>query len=168
MADSPRSETIRSFRNSPDDFLAEALGGFVAAHPDAEWHEAGFIGRSSAVVTDSGSPAVAVISGGGSGHEPMHAGFIGAGMLAAACPGHMFTSPNAVQVTEATRWADQGAGVLHVVKNYTGDVMNFQVARQSLPDVDTRSVVVADDVATEGEPGSDGPGRRGTGATILV
>ena len=168
MADSPRSETIRSFRNSPDDFLAEALGGFVAAHPDAEWHEAGFIGRSSAVVTDSGSPAVAVISGGGSGHEPMHAGFIGAGMLAAASPGHMFTSPNAVQVTEATRWADQGAGVLHVVKNYTGDVMNFQVARQSLPDVDTRSVVVADDVATEGEPGSDGPGRRGTGATILV
>lgn len=168
MADSPRNETIRSFRNSPDDFLAEALGGFVAAHPDAEWNEAGFIGRSSAIVTDSGSPAVAVISGGGSGHEPMHAGFIGAGMLAAACPGHMFTSPNAVQVTEATRWADQGAGVLHIVKNYTGDVMNFQVARQSLPDVETRAVVVADDVATDIDSGSDGPGRRGTGATILV
>lgn len=164
---------IRSFRNDPADFLAEALGGFVASHPDAHWHDSGFLGRASAVTTRSGTPAVAVVSGGGAGHEPMHAGFLGEGMLAAVCPGLLFTSPNAVQITEATRWADQGEGVLHVVKNYTGDVMNFKVARQSLSDVDTEVVLVDDDVATDHSTdsdgsGSDGPGRRGTGATIVV
>ncbi|RRQ17241.1 dihydroxyacetone kinase family protein [Corynebacterium bovis] len=171
-------QPIRSFRNDPADFLPEALGGFVASHPDAEWHDSGFIARRSPVVTLAGDPAVSVISGGGSGHEPMHAGFLGAGMLSAVCPGLMFTSPNAVQITEATRWADQGAGVLHVVKNYTGDVMNFTVARQAVEDVDTRVVLVDDDVATDpavhaddatGDDGdSEGPGRRGTGATIIV
>lgn len=162
--DSP--DTPRSFRNDPRDFLAESLGGTVAAHPDAEWDPAGFIHRASPVVTHDGQPAVAVISGGGSGHEPMHSGFIGAGMLDAACPGHLFTSPNAVQIAEATRWADQGRGVLHVVKNYTGDVMNFSVARRMNPEVDTAAVVVEEDLAT-GEH-DDGPGRRGTAATILV
>ena len=137
-------QPIRSFRNDPADFLPEALGGFVASHPDAEWHDSGFIARRSPVVTLAGDPAVSVISGGGSGHEPMHAGFLGAGMLSAVCPGLMFTSPNAVQITEATRWADQGAGVLHVVKNYTGDVMNFTVARQAVEDADnSRSMAVA-------------------------
>jgi dihydroxyacetone kinase len=163
---------LRSFRNRPSDFLAEALGGFIASHPDAEWHDTGFIGRASATTTGTGAPAVAVVSGGGSGHEPMHAGFLGAGMLTAVCPGLLFTSPNAVQVAEATRWADQGAGVVHVVKNYTGDVMNFTVARQTLDEVDTRVVLVDDDVATDlaggAADGADGPGRRGTGATILV
>lgn len=174
----------RSFRDSAEDFLPEALGGLVAAHPDAVWHDAGFLARRSGPTTVDGAPAVAVVSGGGSGHEPMHAGFVGDGMLAAACPGLLFTSPNAVQVTEATRWADQGRGVLHVVKNYTGDVMNFHVARQSLADVETEVVIVDDDVATdvaardrgEGDGGGDGdngrdsegPGRRGTAATILV
>ncbi|MDH2455409.1 dihydroxyacetone kinase family protein [Corynebacterium bovis] len=172
-------QPIRSFRNDPADFLPEALGGFVASHPDAEWHDSGFIARRSPVVTLAGDPAVSVISGGGSGHEPMHAGFLGAGMLSAVCPGLMFTSPNAVQITEATRWADQGAGVLHVVKNYTGDVMNFTVARQAVEDVDTRVVLVDDDVATDpavhaddatgdDDGDSEGPGRRGTGATIIV
>lgn len=158
---------LPSFRNTPRDFLTESLSGFVASHPDAVWDHAGFIARRSPLTTDSGSPAVAVVSGGGSGHEPMHAGFLGAGMLAAAVPGLLFTSPNAVQVTEATRWADRasgGAGVVHIVKNYTGDIINFRVARQGLPDVPTREVVVADDVAT----GTGGPGRRGTGATVLV
>lgn len=75
-----------------------------------------------------GQQRVAVISGGGSGHEPMHAGFIGSGMLDAACPGLLFTSPNAVQIGAATEWADRGKGVVHVVKNYTGDVMNFTVS----------------------------------------
>lgn len=155
-----------AFRNSQESFLSDSLAGFIAQHPDATWHDAGFIGRSTPLRTADDKPAVAVISGGGSGHEPMHAGFIGQGMLAAACPGLLFTSPNAVQVSEATQWADQGRGVLHIVKNYTGDVMNFTVARNAAEAVDTRSVLVADDIATEGT--GEGPGRRGTGATILV
>ncbi|WP_291314418.1 dihydroxyacetone kinase family protein [Corynebacterium sp. UBA2622] len=164
------SPSLRSFRNAPHDFSAEAIGGTVAAHPDAEWNPSGFIHQASPVVTADGDPAVAVISGGGSGHEPMHSGFIGRGMLAAACPGHLFTSPNAVQIAEATKWADQGRGVLHVVKNYTGDVMNFSVARRMNPEVETATVVVKEDIATEteGTGNDDGPGRRGTAATILV
>ncbi|MDK8450603.1 dihydroxyacetone kinase family protein [Corynebacterium mastitidis] len=167
--------TPRSFRNSPADFLPEALGGLVAAHPQARWDERGFVAlvdRPAApgpeAAADPG-PRVAVVSGGGSGHEPLHAGFLGEGMLSAVCPGLVFTSPNAVQITEATRWADRGAGVLHVVKNYTGDVMNFRVARQALGGEDgvrTREVRVAEDVATA--PGGEGPGRRGTAATLLV
>ena len=155
-----------AFRNSQDTFLSDALAGLIANHPDACWHDVGFIGRTTSLRTEDGDPAVAVISGGGSGHEPMHAGFIGQGMLAAACPGLLFTSPNAVQVSEATQWADQGRGVVHVVKNYTGDVMNFTVARNAAEAVTTRTVLVADDLATDGH--EDGPGRRGTGATILV
>ena len=167
---SPSQSAPRSFRNDSAQFLPEALGGFVAAHPDAQWHNAGFIGRRSAVTTESGNPKVAVISGGGAGHEPLHAGFLGAGMLDAVCPGQLFTSPNAVQIIEATRWAEQGAGVVHVVKNYTGDVMNFKVARQTLEEIDTRVVLVDDDVATESNANgsADGPGRRGTGATAIV
>ncbi|KQB87005.1 dihydroxyacetone kinase family protein [Corynebacterium lowii] len=154
---------LPSFRNSAADFLPQALGGIIAAHPEARWDERGFIAHDA---PRPDRPRVAVISGGGSGHEPLHAGFLGTGMLSAVCPGLLFTSPNAVQITEATRWADQGAGVLHVVKNYTGDVMNFRVARQALSTVPTREVRVAEDVATEGT--GDGPGRRGTAATILV
>ena len=161
------SKTTRSFCNDPHDFLAEAAGGTVAAHPDAQWDASGFIHQESPVVTDAGVPAVAVISGGGSGHEPMHSGFVGRGMLAAACPGHLFTSPNAVQISEATAWADQGRGVLHVVKNYTGDVMNFTVARRMNPDIETDAVVVQEDIATD-TTSETGPGRRGTAATILV
>lgn len=140
-----------SFRNSPADFLPQALGGIVAAHPQARWDERGFIaydapssaphpaqepsaerGLPAASAPPAARPKVSVVSGGGSGHEPLHAGFLGEGMLSAVCPGLIFTSPNAVQITEATRWADRGAGVIHVVKNYTGDVMNFRVARQAL------------------------------------
>lgn len=161
------ARTLRSFRNKPQDFSAEALAGMIASHPDAAWNPAGFIHRISDVVTDTGEPAVAVISGGGSGHEPMHGGFVGTGMLAAACPGHLFTSPNAVQVAEATQWADQGRGVLHVVKNYTGDIMNFSVGARMDPEIQTATVVVAEDVATNTSD-DGGPGRRGTAATILV
>ncbi|WPF66133.1 dihydroxyacetone kinase subunit DhaK [Corynebacterium sp. 22KM0430] len=158
-----------SFRNSPADFLPEVLGGVVAAHPQARWDERGFIAFDAAPPAPGTQPQVAVVSGGGSGHEPLHAGFLGEGMLSAVCPGLIFTSPNAVQITEATRWADRGAGVVHVVKNYTGDVMNFRVARQALAaeGVSTREVRVAEDVATE-SAGDEGPGRRGTAATILV
>ncbi|NMD57443.1 MULTISPECIES: dihydroxyacetone kinase family protein [Tsukamurella] len=155
------------FENSAGSLFTDGLRGVLAAHPDAAWHDAGFVARR----TPRGS-GVAVISGGGSGHEPMHVGLIGAGLLDAACPGLIFTSPNAVQVAAATRSVDTGAGVVHVVKNYTGDVMNFAVARRLVaapdgdaPAVATEVVLVDDDVATED---TSGPGRRGTAATIVV
>jgi triose/dihydroxyacetone kinase / FAD-AMP lyase (cyclizing) len=149
--------------NSPDTFITDALRGFLAAHPSISWQpDPGFLHRRHA----PDAPRVGIISGGGSGHEPMHAGLIGDGMIDAACPGLVFTSPNALQIVGATRWADRGNGVLHIVKNYTGDVMNFRIARHLLRDeVATDHVLVDDDVATESE---SGPGRRGTGATIIV
>ena len=158
-------DTFKSFRNATDHFMREALGGLVAAHPCAEWHDEGFVGLLLDDAT-KGEQRVAVISGGGSGHEPMHAGFIGAGMLDAACPGLLFTSPNAVQIGAATEWANRGAGVVHVVKNYTGDVMNFTVAGNHA-DAEVAQVLVDDDVATEID-NDDSPGRRGTGATVIV
>ncbi|MEH3156129.1 MAG: dihydroxyacetone kinase family protein [Gordonia paraffinivorans] len=151
----------------PDRFLTDAIAGLVAATDHLAWEpDPGFLHR-----TDRTDDGVALVSGGGSGHEPMHSGLIGAGMLDAACPGLVFTSPNALQVAAATRRVDRGAGVLHIVKNYTGDVMNFRVARTMVRDeVVTDHVLVDDDVATD--PGADGddggPGRRGTGATVLV
>ena len=159
------THTFKSFRNTTDHFMREALGGLVAAHPCAEWHDEGFVGLSLPDAS-AGARRVAVISGGGSGHEPMHAGFIGEGMLDAACPGLLFTSPNAVQIDAATEWADRGAGVVHVVKNYTGDVMNFTVAANHAQ-AEVEHVRVADDVATEID-NDDSPGRRGTGATAIV
>ena len=152
--------------NSADTFLTDALRGFVAAHPSIGWEsDPGFLLRADRDTDESGQPKVALVSGGGSGHEPMHAGLIGAGLLDAACPGLVFTSPNAAQVAAATRWADRGAGVVHIVKNYTGDVMNFRTARTMLADeVATDEVLVDDDVATD----AGDPGRRGTGATVLV
>lgn len=158
-------DTFKSYRNATDHFMREALGGLVAAHPCAQWHDEGFVGLSLDDAT-KGEQRVAVISGGGSGHEPMHAGFIGSGMLDAACPGLLFTSPNAVQIGAATEWADRGKGVVHVVKNYTGDVMNFTVAANHA-DVEVAQVLVDDDVATEID-NDDSPGRRGTGATVIV
>ncbi len=147
----------------------------VAGRSDIAWRDRGFLELTD---RDGG---VAVISGGGSGHEPLHAGFLGDGMLHAVCPGHIFTSPNARQILEATRAVDDGSGVVHVVKNYTGDVMNFGVAAALAVEEGIRveTVLVGDDVATdlgdddsdggEGDGAdSDGPGRRGTGATILV
>ncbi|MBY6706376.1 dihydroxyacetone kinase subunit L [Rhodococcus sp. BP-241] len=110
---------------------------------------------------------VAVMSGGGSGHEPLHSGFVGAGMLDAAVPGSVFTSPNALQIEAATRAVEAGAGVIHVVKNYTGDVINFRIAADlcAADGITVETVLVADDVASESE---DGPGRRGTAATVAV
>ncbi|MGE2728520.1 dihydroxyacetone kinase family protein [Mycolicibacterium vaccae] len=155
----------RYFVNSTDSFLSDALRGFVAANPGIVWHrDPGFLARE----TPTSSGRVALVSGGGSGHEPMHAGLIGEGLLDAVCPGLIFTSPNALQIAAATRHVNSGAGVLHIVKNYTGDVMNFRIAREMARDegVETDFVVVADDVATESD--DDAPGRRGTGATIVV
>ncbi|MET9327561.1 dihydroxyacetone kinase family protein [Tsukamurella sp. NPDC003166] len=160
--------TVRArFENSAGSLFTDGLRGVLAAHPDAAWHDAGFVARRT-----PRSSGVALVSGGGSGHEPMHVGMIGAGMIDAACPGLIFTSPNAVQIAAATRAVDTGAGVLHIVKNYTGDVMNFAVARRlvavadgEMPAVQTEVVLVDDDVATED---TSGPGRRGTAATVVV
>ena len=152
------------FSNSPRTFVADALRGFVAATDDVTWHaDPGFLTRRYRISEGQ----VALLSGGGSGHEPMHAGFIGRGMLTGACPGLVFTSPNALQVHEASKAVDSGGGVLHIVKNYTGDVMNFKIARELLQEdgIVADVVLVDDDVASESE---DGPGRRGTAATIVV
>ncbi|OZC48849.1 dihydroxyacetone kinase [Rhodococcus sp. WWJCD1] len=152
------------FSNSPRTFVADALRGFVAATDDVTWHaDPGFLTRRYRISDGQ----VALLSGGGSGHEPMHAGFIGRGMLTGACPGLVFTSPNALQVHEASKAVDSGGGVVHIVKNYTGDVMNFKIARELLQEdgIVADVVLVDDDVASESE---DGPGRRGTAATIVV
>jgi dihydroxyacetone kinase-like protein len=111
---------------------------------------------------------VAIVSGGGSGHEPMHTGFVGQGMLDAACPGAVFTSPTPDQMVAATRAVNGGAGVLHIVKNYTGDVMNFDIAAElmSAEGIDVTSVVIDDDVAVENSIYT--AGRRGVGATVLA
>ncbi|MGJ0118184.1 dihydroxyacetone kinase family protein [Williamsia sp. MIQD14] len=156
----------RYISGDPRRFLTDALAGVVAAHDHIAWEpDPGFLYR-----TDREGDGVALVSGGGSGHEPMHSGLIGAGMLDAACPGLVFTSPNALQVAAATRHVDRGAGVLHIVKNYTGDVMNFRVARRLVDgEVETDHVLIDDDVATgSSSDDNDGPGRRGTGATVIV
>ncbi|BBX17929.1 dihydroxyacetone kinase subunit DhaK [Mycolicibacterium duvalii] len=155
----------RYFFNSVDSFLTDALRGFVAANPGITWHrDPGFLARE----TPTPAGRVALVSGGGSGHEPMHSGLLGDGLLDAVCPGLIFTSPNALQIAAATRHVHSDAGVLHIVKNYTGDMMNFRIARDMVGDdgIETDYVVVADDVATESD--DDAPGRRGTGATIVV
>ncbi|WP_207890794.1 dihydroxyacetone kinase family protein [Rhodococcus sp. Eu-32] len=152
------------FVNSASSFVADAIRGLVASTPDINWHpDPGYLTRREPLQDGR----VALLSGGGSGHEPMHAGMIGTGMLAAVCPGLVFTSPNALQVHEASKAVDAGGGVLHIVKNYTGDVMNFGIARDLLreDDIESDVVLVDDDVATER---ADGPGRRGTGATVVV
>lgn len=163
MADPEARPVHRYVSGDPRRFLTDALAGFVAAHDHIAWEsDPGFLYR-----TDREGGGVALVSGGGSGHEPMHSGLIGAGMLDAACPGLVFTSPNALQVAAATRHVDRGDGVLHIVKNYTGDVMNFRVARRLVGgDVETDHVIIDDDVATDSD--HDGPGRRGTGATVIV
>lgn len=154
----------RQFLNDPDEFVTEALEGLVLAHPSLELRtDPTFVIRAH-----RGAPKVALVSGGGSGHEPLHTGFVGHGMLDAAVPGAVFASPTAFQVTAATRAADLGQGVLQIVKNYTGDVLNFQIAGEISAEEGTRveRVLVDDDLASDN--GDDGPGRRGTGATLVV
>jgi dihydroxyacetone kinase-like protein len=156
---------VKKFLNSPDTVLADALTGLAAAHPDLS------VDRHQKIITRAHAPhraKVGLISGGGSGHEPLHGGFVGAGMLDAACPGEVFTSPVPDQILAATRAADRGAGVVHVVKNYTGDVMNFQMAAELAGDegIAVRTVLVDDDVAVQDSTYT--AGRRGTGATVFV
>ncbi|MBB6343837.1 dihydroxyacetone kinase subunit DhaK [Nonomuraea muscovyensis] len=152
---------MKKLINTAQSVVDEALSGMAAAHPSLRVHE-------RVVYRASGPRAgkVGLVSGGGSGHEPLHAGFVGYGMLDAACPGEVFTSPVPDQIIEATRAVDGGAGVLHIVKNYTGDVLNFEMAAELCDDVEVASVLVDDDVAVEDSLYT--AGRRGTGATLFV
>jgi phosphoenolpyruvate---glycerone phosphotransferase subunit DhaK len=152
----------RHFVNDPRAIVAEALAGFERAHRVlVRWNrEPSFIVRAG----DDRAARVGLLSGGGSGHEPLHVGFVGRGMLDAAVPGAIFASPTAMQVEAATAAIDRGRGVVHIIKNYTGDVMNFGMAAE-LAETQVESVLVDDDVATDSE---DGPGRRGTAAVIAV
>ena len=156
---------MKKLINSPDDVLAEALKGVDAADENVRVdHTHRVIFRAAPTRTGK----VAVISGGGSGHEPLHSGFVGVGMLDAACAGQVFTSPTPDQILAATVGTDAGAGVLHVVKNYTGDVMNSEMAAELAAEQGIRveTVVVADDVAVEDSLYT--AGRRGVGLTVLL
>ena len=157
---------MKKLINDPADVVAEALLGVAAAHPELRVdHEHKIVYRGDAPVTGK----VGLISGGGSGHEPLHGGFVGLGMLDAACAGEVFTSPVPDQMLEATRTVDGGAGVLHIVKNYTGDVMNFEMAAELAAadtGVEVISVVTDDDVAVQDSLYT--AGRRGVGVTVLV
>lgn len=154
---------MKKLINSADAVVNDALVGIAAAHPEL------VVDIPGKIVHRPPTPGkVALVSGGGSGHEPLHAGFVGYGMLDAACPGEMFTSPVPDQMVRASLAVDGGAGVLHVVKNYTGDVLNFQMAAELLEDdgVEVVSVLVDDDVAVRDSTYT--AGRRGTGATLFV
>lgn len=157
---------MKKLINRPDDVVKEALEGMLVAHPDLLRVdvEQQVIVRKDAPVSNK----VGVISGGGSGHEPMHGGFVGRGMLDAACPGAVFTSPVPDQILEATRAVSSGNGVLHIVKNYTGDVMNFEMAAElaSAEGIEVASVVTNDDVAVQDSLYT--AGRRGVGVTVLL
>jgi dihydroxyacetone kinase-like protein len=157
---------MKKLLNDPENVVKESLAGLAAAHGDLLRYDAGaqIVVRSDAPVTDK----VALISGGGSGHEPLHGGFVGLGMLDAACPGEVFTSPVPDQMLAATKAVDAGKGVVHIVKNYTGDVMNFKLAAEDAADegIDVESVLVDDDVAVQDSLYT--AGRRGVGATVLA
>lgn len=156
---------MKKLINDAADVVAEALRGMAIAHPELRVdHTHRIVYRGDAPV----SGKVGLISGGGSGHEPLHGGFVGPGMLDAACAGEVFTSPVPDQMLEATRGVNGGAGVVHIVKNYTGDVMNFEMAAElaMAEDIPVESVIVDDDVAVQDSTFT--AGRRGVGATVLV
>jgi phosphoenolpyruvate---glycerone phosphotransferase subunit DhaK len=157
---------MKKLINDPQDVVTEALLGIEAAHPELRVdHQHKIIYRG-----DAPRPGkVGIISGGGSGHEPLHGGFVGLGMLDAACAGEVFTSPVPDQMLAATKLVDGGVGVLHVVKNYTGDVMNFDMAAEmaaAVSGAQVLSVVTDDDVAVQDSTWT--AGRRGVGATVLL
>jgi dihydroxyacetone kinase-like protein len=156
---------MKKLINAVDDVVTDALKGIAAAHPSLSVDVAGKL------ITRAGGPTpgkVGLISGGGSGHEPLHGGFVGFGMLDAACPGEVFTSPVPDQMLAATKAVSAGAGVLHIVKNYTGDVLNFQMAAELADDegIEVATVVTNDDCAVTDSTWT--AGRRGTGATVFV
>jgi phosphoenolpyruvate---glycerone phosphotransferase subunit DhaK len=157
---------MKKLINDPADVVTEALRGMALAHPEIRVdHEHKIVYRKDAPV----SGKVGLISGGGTGHEPMHGGFVGLGMLDAACAGEVFTSPVPDQILEATKNVDSGAGVLHIVKNYTGDVMNFEMAAEMAAadtGAEVQAVVTNDDVAVQDSLYT--AGRRGVGVTVLL
>jgi dihydroxyacetone kinase-like protein len=157
---------MKKLINAPDAVLQDSLRGVEAAHPDRLRvnYDPPYVVRADAPVQGK----VGLVSGGGSGHEPMHGGLVGRGMLDAACPGEVFTSPTPDQMQEATKAVDGGAGVVHIVKNYTGDVMNFEMAAELAKGEGTEveSVLTNDDVAVEDSLYT--AGRRGVGVTVLV
>jgi phosphoenolpyruvate---glycerone phosphotransferase subunit DhaK len=157
---------MKKLINAPDDVLRDALQGVEAAHGDRlrVSYDPPYVVRADAPVQGK----VGLVSGGGSGHEPMHGGFVGPGMLDAACPGEVFTSPTPDQMQAATQAVDGGAGVLHIVKNYTGDVMNFDMAADltRADGVEVEAVVTNDDVAVQDSLYT--AGRRGVGITVVL
>ncbi len=158
-----RKRNVKKFINEVDDVLAESLRGFGAA-----FHQIVRVQTEPVLVARADAPIsgkVALVSGGGSGHEPLHAGFVGRGMLDAACPGQVFTSPTPDQMLAAAQAAHGGAGVLFIVKNYSGDVMNFEMAAE-MCEVENASVVTNDDVAVEDSTYTTG--RRGVAGTLVV
>ena len=158
--------SVKKLINDPEAVVSEALEGIEAAHGDVlrVIHDPKVIVRADAPV----SGKVGLVSGGGSGHEPMHGGFVGRGMLDAACPGEVFTSPTPDQMYEAAKAVDGGAGVLFLVKNYTGDVLNFEMAADLAKGdgVEVESVVTNDDVAVQDSLYT--AGRRGVGITVIA
>jgi len=157
---------MKKLINRPEDVVTEALQGMASAYPELIRVQSGpaFIQRAQGPVQGK----VALVSGGGSGHEPLHGGFVGLGMLDAAVPGAVFTSPTPDQIQAATLAVDGGAGVLHIIKNYTGDVLNFEMAADlaRAEGIVVESVIMDDDVAVEDSLYT--AGRRGTGATLVA
>jgi dihydroxyacetone kinase-like protein len=156
---------MKKLINDPADVVPEALRGMALAHPELR------VDLENRIVYRADAPVqgkVGLISGGGSGHEPLHGGFVGPGMLDAACAGEVFTSPVPDQMLEATRGVNGGAGVLHIVKNYTGDVMNFEMAAELAAEdgIEVVAVVTDDDVAVQDSLYT--AGRRGVGVTVLL
>ncbi|MCB0076442.1 MAG: dihydroxyacetone kinase subunit DhaK [Anaerolineales bacterium] len=157
---------MKKLINSPDDVVRESIEGMILAHGDLlkAHYEPNVIYRADAPLNGQ----VALVSGGGSGHEPMHGGFVGLGMLTAAAPGEVFTSPTPDQMLEAAKLVDGGAGVLNIVKNYTGDVMNFEMAAElaNSEGIAVRNILIDDDVAVKDSLYT--AGRRGVGTTVLA
>jgi phosphoenolpyruvate---glycerone phosphotransferase subunit DhaK len=156
---------MKKLINDPEDVVREALLGMEAAHRDLiEVH----LDPHYVVRRGEPAPKVALVSGGGSGHEPMHGGYVGLGMLDGACPGAVFTSPTPDQIYECTKRVDAGRGVVHIVKNYTGDVMNFEMAAElaRADGIEVEAIVIDDDVAVRDSLYT--AGRRGVGTTVLA
>ncbi|NMG07272.1 dihydroxyacetone kinase subunit DhaK [Brasilonema sp. UFV-L1] len=157
---------MKKLINKPEDFIHEILKGMAAAHPNfiKVNYEPAFVYRADVPIQGK----VAIVSGGGSGHEPMHAGFVGMGMLDAACPGEVFTSPTPDQMLSAAKKVDGGAGILYIVKNYSGDVMNFEMATELARSegIQVLSILIDDDVAVKDSLYTQG--RRGVGTTVLA
>ncbi|MBN8638770.1 MAG: dihydroxyacetone kinase subunit DhaK [Anaerolineae bacterium] len=156
---------MKKLINAVENVILEQLQGMALAHPELKVSlEPKYIIRADAPLTDK----VAVISGGGSGHEPMHGGFVGRGMLAAACPGEVFTSPTPDQMYEAAKAVAGTAGVLFIIKNYTGDVLNFEMAAEMVhgDGIPVQTVLVDDDVAVKNSLYT--AGRRGVGTTVIL